>query len=166
MHEWTGLSRGRALALVTARDPREYPIGMFQRDPVPPPHTGPGTFTWFVAHNEAADFLAQIVPLLLLDPASWPDFDRLVAGTARAARTVPDDGADPATVLGQIAPAWGARADFVWWGSLSDITGDGSGFGGLVRLQYLDSIEDEAEDRVLVDDDLDGLVHFIRAYPY
>ena len=55
MHEWSDLSRGRALALVSARDPREFPIGIMQRDPVPPPHTGPGTFIWFADDAEAAE---------------------------------------------------------------------------------------------------------------
>lgn len=166
MHEWTGLSRGRALALVSARDPREHPVGIFQRDPVPPPHTGPGTFTWFADHGEAADFLSEIVPVLLLDPESWPDFDDLVAQTTRIARRVPDDGVDPITALRELMPVWGGRSDFVWWGSIGEITDGDSRFGTLVRLQYLEATADEAADRPLGADDLDGLVRFMRAYPF
>ena len=84
MHEWTDLSRGRALALVSARDPRDFPIGVFQRDPVPPPHTGPGTFTWFATDDEAADFLCGVVPVLLLflsylmvSEVKYPSFKKL-----------------------------------------------------------------------------------------
>jgi len=89
MYEWSDLSRGRALALVSARDPREFPVGIMQRDPVPPPHTGPGTFTWFTDDAEAADFMVEIVPVLLLDPESWPDFEALVDETRRIVHAVP-----------------------------------------------------------------------------
>ena len=50
---------------------------------------------------EAADFMVEIVPVLLLDPDSWPDFDELVEKTRDVVREVPDAGAEtsrPGTV--------------------------------------------------------------------
>lgn len=166
MHEWTGLSRGRALALVCARDPREHGIGIFQRDPMPPPHHGPGTFIWFPDTSEAADFMSQVVPVLLLDPDSWPDFDDLVADTTRIVRAVPDDGAPPAAALRALAEPWGGRGDFVWWGGFDEITTGQSDFGRLIRMQYLEWIDDPVEDRPIEADETDALVSFLRAYPH
>lgn len=162
MHEWSDLSRGRALALVSARDPREFPVGVFQRDPVPPPHTGPGTFTWFADDAEAADFLAQMVPVLLLDPESWPDFDALVTETTRIVRTVPDDGGSRMAAMQALGEPWGPRADFVWWGDFAEIHTASTDFGRYVRMQYAD--HNGAEDDASADDD--ALVAFLRAYPY
>ena len=166
MHEWSDLSRGRALALVSARDPREFPIGMFQRDPVPPPQLGLGTFTWFADDAEAADFMAQIVPVLLLDPESWPDFDALVAETTRIVRAVPDDGADRMGTLVTLAEPWGERADFVWWGEYSEIRDQSSEFGRFIRLQHDEhlGVDDASGDAEPADED--ALVAFLRAFPY
>lgn len=167
MHEWSGLSRGRALAVVTARDPREFPVGLFSRDPVPPPNQGPGSFMWFADHAEAADFMVEIVPVLLLDPDSWPDFDDLVAATRDAVRAVPDQGADPQATMRSIGATWGERADFVWWGEFAEIQSGGSNFGRLVRLQFLEEIDDPSnDDRPVDDDELDRLLHFLRIYPF
>lgn len=163
MHEWTDLSRGRALALVSARDPRQFPVGVFQRDPVPPPHTGPGTFTWFASDDEAADFMVAVVPTLLLDPDSWPDFNDLVAETTRIVREVPDAGGNRLVAIRDLAAPWGTRADFVWWGDFAEIEGPSSDFGHFIRMQY-------ADHRGLDDDmaapDVDDLVRFLRAYPF
>lgn len=166
MHEWSDLSRGRALALVSARDPREFPVGTFQRDPVPPPQIGIGTFTWFADDAEAADFMAQIVPVLLLDPASWPDFDDLVAETTRIVRTVPDAGGDRMGAMQALGEPWGQRADFVWWGEFSEIHDQSSEFGRFIRLQYDEyrGVDDAGDDAAPVD--ADGLVAFLRAFPY
>lgn len=166
MHEWTDLSRGRALALVTARDPREHGVGVFQRDPMPPPHHGPGTFMWFADHAEAADFMSQVVPLLLLAPESWPDFDELVAETTRIVRAVPDEGAPPLGAVRALAEPWGGRGDFVWWGSYEEIPAGTSDFGRFIRMQYLEYEDDPADDRPIHADEGDALVKFLRAYPY
>lgn len=167
MHEWTGLSRGRALGVVTARDPREFPVGLFSRDPVPPPNQGPGAFMWFADHAEAADFLVEVVPVLLLDPDSWPDFDELVEATRDTVRTVPEQGADPQAVMRSLGQHWGPRGDFVWWGEFREIQAGGSDFGKLVRLQFLEEIEDpSADDRPITDEEFDRLLHFLRIYPF
>ncbi len=163
MHEWSELSRGRALALVSARDPREFAVGVFQRDPVPPPHTGPGTFTWFADDAEAADFIADIVPVLLLDPDSWPDFDELVDTTRRITRAVVDEDTSRLLALRGLAEQWGARADFVWWGEFGEIEAGSTDFGDFIRMQYTDHRE-LADDRAPVD--TDDLVTFLRAYPF
>jgi hypothetical protein len=166
MHEWTGLSRGRALALVSARDPREHPVGIFQRDPMPPPHHGPGTFTWFADHSEAADFMSQVVPVLLLDPGSWPDFDDLVADTTRIVRAVADEGAPPMAAVRALGEPWGGRADFVWWGGFEEIPSGDSDFGRLIRMQYLEYVDDPEDDRAVEGEEVDDIVRFLRAYPY
>ncbi len=163
MHEWSDLSRGRALALVSARDPREFPIGIMQRDPVPPPHTGPGTFIWFADDAEAADFMVEIVPVLLLDPESWPDFEALVAETRRIVQTVPDDGAPRIAALRDLSTPWGPRADFVWWGEFEEISEGTTDLGRLIRLQFVDHHGLDADE--LAPEDLDRLVSFLRAYP-
>ena len=163
MHEWSDLSRGRALALVSARDPRQFPVGVFQRDPVPPPHTGPGTFTWFADDSEAADFVADIVPVLLLDPESWPDFDALAGETRRIVQTVPDDGGNRAAAIRDLSEAWGARADFVWWGDFAEIYDAASDFGRLIRMQYADHTGGDEHGAPA---DADALVSFLRAYPF
>lgn len=165
MHEWTGLSRGRALGIVTARDPREYTVGVFHRDPVPPPHTGPGTFIWFADHTEAAAFIGDVVPQLLLDPESWPDFDALATETARIARGVPQGDSQPMDAVRDLNREWAGRADFVWWGTWDDLVEGDTSFGRLVRLQYLD-IGTGDEDRSLTTRDLDDLVAFLRNYGY
>ena len=166
MYEWSDLSRGRALALVSARDPREFPIGTFQRDPVPPPQIGIGTFTWFADDAEAAEFTARIVPELLLDPESWPDFDALVAETAQIVRAVPDEGADRMATIQALGGPWGQRADFVWWGEFSEINDQSTEFGRFIRLQYDEyrGVDDDAADAVPTD--VDALVAFLRAFPY
>jgi len=164
MHEWSDLSRGRALALVTARDPRQFPVGMFQRDPVPPPQTGIGTFTWFADDAEAADFLATMVPVLLLDPESWPDFDALVAETRRIARTVPDDGNDRMSAIAALAEPWGGRADFVWWGEFPEIIDASSDFGRFITFHYSEYLGTEDDPQPI--NDIDAFVAFLRAYPY
>ncbi len=166
MHEWTGLSRGRALGIVTARDPREFPVGLFARDPVPPPSQGPGTFMWFADHQEAADFMVEIVPVLLLDPDAWPDFDDLVQATREVVRAVPEDGADPLATMRALAPHWGGRADFVWWGEFGEIPAGATDFGRLIRMQYLEYIDDEVDERAVDGDEVDALVRFMRVYPY
>ncbi len=167
MHDWTGLSRGRALGIVTARDPREFPVGLFARDPVPPPNQGPGTFMWFAGHEEAADFMVEIVPALLLDPDAWPDFDALVAATREVVRTVPEDGADPLATMRALGQHWGPHADFVWWGDFGEITSGSTDFGRLVRLQFLEHIGDEGpDDRPVEGDEVDDLLRFMRVYPY
>ncbi len=165
MHEWTGLSRGRALAIVTARDPREFPVGLFSRDPVPPPNQGPGCFMWFADHAEAADFMVEIVPVLLLDPDSWPDFDELVEKTREVVREVPDAGADPLATMRSLGKHWGDRAHFVWWGHFEEISSGDSDFGRLIRMQYLDELDDPENDRPVEGDELDALVRFTRIYP-
>ena len=164
MYEWTGLSRGRSLGIVTARNPREYPVGVFQRDPVPPPHTGPGTFTWFVDHSEAAAFISEVVPSLLLDPESWPDFDALVAQTTRIARGVPDGGCTPMDAVQELNREWAGRADFVWWGLWDELVEGNTAFGRLIRLQYLEIAPNDEPHGTPADGDLDGLVAFLRAY--
>ena len=141
-------------------------MGLFSRDPVPPPNEGAGTFLWFADHAEAADFMVEIVPVLLLDPASWPDFDDLVEATRKAVRRVPDDGADPMSAIAALGGHWGDRADFVWWGEFPEIASGDSGFGRLIRLRYLEYLDDPAADRPIGDDETDGLVGFVRAYPY
>lgn len=167
MHEWTGLSRGRALGIVTARDPREFPVGLFARDPVPPPNQGPGTFMWFADHQEAADFMVEVVPVLLLDPDAWPDFDELVATTREAVRAVPEQGADPLSAVRSLGQHWGSRADFVWWGQFGEITVGSTDFGRLILLQYLEYVDDDGDDdRVVEGDEVDALVRFMRIYPY
>jgi hypothetical protein len=35
-----------------------------------------------------------------------------------------------------------------------------------MRADYLQSIDDDAEDRPLGEDEADGLIRFLRAYPY
>ena len=166
MHEWSGLSRGRALAITTARDPREFPVGIFSRDPVPPPNQGAGTFMWFADHDEAADFMVEVVPVLLLDPDSWPDFDDLTETTRTAVRAVPDEGADPMRVIAALGQPWGGRADFVWWGTFAEMHSGGSDFGRLVRMQYLESIDDPAPDRPVEDEEIDALLRFMRIHPF
>lgn len=166
MHEWTGLTRGRALAIVTARDPREFPVGLFARDPVPPPNQGPGTFMWFADHAEAADFMVEVVPVLLLDPEAWPDFDELVAATRDAVRAVPEQGADPLETMRSLGRFWGPHADFVWWGEFPEIATGGSDFGRLIRLQYLENVDDPEGDRPVEGEELDALIRFTRVYPY
>lgn len=163
MHEWSELSRGRALALVSARDPREFAVGVFQRDSVPPPHIGPGTFTWFTDDAEAADFIADIVPVLLLDPDSWPDFDALVATTRRITRAVPDEGTNRLVALRGLADPWGERADFVWWGEFTEIEAGSTDFGSFIRTQYANHRE-LPDDREAVD--ADDLITFLRAYAF
>jgi len=166
MHEWSGLSRGRALAVTTARDPRDFPVGIFSRDPVPPPNQGAGTFMWFTDYDEAADFMVEVVPVLLLDPDSWPDFDELVRTTRAAVRAVPDEGADPMRAIAALGAPWGGRADFVWWGAFAEIHSGGSDFGRLVRMQYLENIDDPAQDRPVEDEEIDALLRFMRIYPF
>ncbi len=166
MHEWTGLSRGRALGVVTARDPREFPVGLLSRDPVPPPNQGPATFMWFADHAEAADFMVEVVPVLLLDPGSWPDFDDLVSATRDAVRAVPEQGADPLLTMRSLSRHWGTRADFIWWGEFGELPRGAGDFGRLIRMQYLELTDDAGKDRPLADEELEGFVQFIRAYPY
>ena len=165
MHEWTGLSRGRALAVTTARDPREFPVGLFHRDPVPPPNQGPGAFMWFADDAEAADFMVEVVPRLLLDPDSWPDFDELVATTRDVVQGVPAGSVTSMDALRELAPHWGARAHFVWWGTFDELPTGSSDFGRLVRLQYLEYHDDPEHDREVPDDELDAFVRFLRIYP-
>lgn len=166
MHEWTGLSRGRALGIVTARDPRDFPVGLFARDPVPPPSQGPGSFMWFANHQEAADFMVEIVPVLLLDPGAWPDFDELVATTRELVRTVPDEDADPLATMRALGQHWGPRADFVWWGEFAEITVGSTDFGRLILLQYMEYIDDDGDDRSVEGDEVEDLLRFLRMYPY
>lgn len=165
MHEWTGLSRGRALAVTTARDPREFPVGLFHRDPVPPPSVGPGAFMWFADDAEAADFMVEVVPRLLLDPDSWPDFDDLVASTREVVQAVPGGSVAPLDALRQLGPVWASRAHFVWWGTFAEFPTGSTDFGRLVLLQYLEYIDAPDDERDLVDDELDAFVRFLRTYP-
>ena len=134
-----------------------------QRDPVPPPHTGPGTFIWFADDAEAADFMVEIVPVLLLDPESWPDFEALVAETRRIVQTVPDDGAPRIAALRDLSTPWGPRADFVWWGEFEEISEGTTDLGRLIRLQFVDHHGLDADE--VAPEDLDRLVSFLRAYP-
>ena len=165
MHEWTGLSRGRALGVATARDPREFPVGLFHRDPVPPPNIGPGAFMWFADDAEAADFMVEIVPRLLLDPDSWPDFDELVDATREVVQGVPASTTSPMDALRELSPLWGPRAHFVWWGTFDEFPGSDTDFGRLLRLQYLAHVVQSDDDRELADDELDDFVRFLRTYP-
>ncbi|MBU6362671.1 MAG: hypothetical protein KGQ95_00460 [Acidobacteria bacterium] len=165
MHEWTGLSRGRALAVTTARDPREFPVGLFHRDPVPPPNVGPGAFMWFADDAEAADFMVEVVPRLLLDPDSWPDFDELVASTREVVQGVPAGSIGPMDALRELGPYWASRAHFVWWGTFDEFPGGATDFGRLVRLQYLEHIDAPDGERDLADDEIDAFIHFMRVYP-
>lgn len=165
MHEWTGLSRGRALAVTTARDPREFPVGLFHRDPVPPPNVGPGAFMWFADDAEAADFMVEVVPRLLLDPDSWPDFDELVAGTRDIVQAVPAGSTSPSSALQEAGALWGARAHFVWWGTFDELSAASTDFGRLIKLQYLEHVDDPEDDREIAPDELDAFVRYLRIYP-
>ncbi len=140
-------------------------MGLFSRDPVPPPNQGPGCFMWFADHAEAADFMVEIVPVLLLDPDSWPDFDELVEKTRDVVREVPDAGADPLATMRSLAQHWGDRAHFVWWGHFEEISSGDTDFGRLIRMQYLDELDDPENDRPVEGDELDALVRFTRIYP-
>jgi hypothetical protein len=62
---------------------------------------------------------------------------------------------------------WGPHGDFVWWGQFSEIQTGGSDFGKLVRLQFLEEIEDPSnDDRPITDDEFDLLLRFLRIYPF
>ena len=164
MHEWTGLSRGRALAVTTARDPREFPVGLFHRDPVPPPNVGPSAFMWFADDAEAADFMVEVVPRLLLDPDSWPDFDELVETTREIVQGVPGGSVGSMEALRELSPHWGTRAHFVWWGTYAELPQGSTDFGRLVRLQFLEYIDDPEQEREIADDEFDAFLRFLRIY--
>ncbi len=161
MHEWQGMETIDAANLVSGRDPRECPWGVFGMD-----DDGVGLFLWFASPGELLDFAVEVEPRIHLEA----DDDELPAlqgalQSLRANAGSPDALSDG--LRQEFNAALCGYAEYQWWGRFADLCEDAGAFASELREELRDSDTEEAPDnpaRPITPDELESFIEYLTDY--
>jgi hypothetical protein len=134
---------------------------MFSRDQAPAPLVGAGTFMWFASREEAAAFVGERVPDMLLDPAE-PDYARLQSATREIADTFAREEVAAADAAVQLTAVWMGAASFEWLGDLDDLLTGSGPFPTRLRADFFARERDADQEGPVGEADAEDFLAFVR----
>lgn len=162
MYEWQGMETMEAADLVSQRDPREYPWGVFGSDHVAAAGGGVGVLLWFASAAELLDFSVEVEPRVLLG-----DDDPDLATFQSRLRAVREAAKDPATLTDQLRTefndAMRGVSEYQWWGHFADLCEGSSEFARSLRSDLRDEEGPDA-DKPILPEEIQRFVEHISDY--
>ena len=162
MHEWRGLEPMQAADLVSQRDPREFPWGVFGSDDVSAAAGGVGVILRFGSRAELLDFTVEVEASVLLG-ADDPDYHGFQArlGSLRAKSHDPvvlSDG-----LRTEYNRAMQGVSEYLWWGHFSDLCEGQGEFARSLRSDIRETDGPES-DRPITPGEVEQFVSYLVGY--